>query len=214
MGKRRRGLTAAKCLAAVTLAGIGGLLFWESSRPARPVPEGAVVFLGDSITEFCDLPACYPGLETVNQGIAGDTTAGMLDRLDRVYAAQPEIVVVHGGINDILLGWGGDEVKENLRRIVQSIHEELPRTKVVVQSVYPVAEGEELYFTGVIREVNACLETWAKELNYQYADVFPALQAEDGRLDGRYSDDGLHPNAAGYAAAAPVVRRAIERATD
>ena len=213
MGRRRDlGLTAAKCLAAVALACIGGLLLWEGARADRPVPEGAVVFLGDSITEFCDLTTFYPELDTVNQGISGDTTAGMLDRLGRVYAAQPEIVVVHGGINDILSGWGEDQVEENLDQIVRSIHEALPQAKVVVQSLYPIAEGEERYFTGIIQRVNACLKARAGELEYVYADVFPALQTSDGRLDSRYSEDGLHPNAAGYEAAAPVVRRAIEQA--
>lgn len=204
---------AAKCLAAAALVGIGGMLLWTGSRAGREKKTGAVVFLGDSITEFCDLAAYYPGLDAVNQGIAGDITAGMLERLDRVYAAGPEVVVVHGGINDILSGWEDDEVVDNLRAIVENIHEHLPEAKVAVQSIYPIAEGPDLYFTGRIRAVNARLAAMAGELDYLYIDVFPALQTEDGRLDDRYSADGLHPNDAGYQAASPVIRKAIEKLT-
>ena len=213
MARRKRPGPVVKALAAVLLLGIGGAVLWAGPRTGRSEPAGGqVVFLGDSITEFCDLAVYYPGLDAVNEGIAGDTTEGMLGRLERVIAAQPAIVVVHGGINDLLSGYEGEHIVENLWAIVRTIHERLPGAGVVVQSLYPIGEGEDLYFTERIRAVNERLAGAAKELDYRYADVFPALQTEDGRLDGRYSDDGLHPNAAGYQAACPVVRQALEKA--
>lgn len=209
--KRRRSIVS-KALAAAALLSVGGALAWAGFGGGRPAEPGRVVFLGDSITEYCDLAAYYPGLDAVNQGIAGDTTDGMLQRLEQVYAAAPQAVVVHGGVNDLLSGLDGEHVLDNLRAIVQAIHERLPKAKVVVQSLYPVGEGEGLYFTRRIRQINAQLEERAKELDYRYANVYDALCTADGRLDGRYSDDGLHPNAEGYRAACPVVRAAVEKA--
>lgn len=210
--KKRRGLAAVKVLAAVALLGLGGMLVWAGPRMGRTAALGQVVFLGDSITEYCDLRAYYPDLDAVNQGVAGDTTAGMLERLEQVYAAEPGYVVVHGGVNDLLAGGESEQVAENLCAIVQNIHERLPRARVVVQSLYPVGEGEGLYFTRRIQDVNLRLKSLAKELDFGYADVYSALRTSDGRLDGRYSDDGLHPNAAGYQAACPIVRAALEKA--
>lgn len=210
-GKRRRGVVS-KALAAAALLSIGGALVWAGFGADSPAETGRVVFLGDSITEYCDLAAYYPGLDAVNQGIAGDTTDGMLRRLDQVYAAAPQVVVVHGGINDLLSGFDGGHVLDNLSAIVRAVHERLPEAKVVVQSLYPVGEGEGLYFTRRIRAVNARLEELAEELDYRYANVYDALCTADGRLDGRYSDDGLHPNAEGYRTACPVVRAAVEEA--
>lgn len=209
---KHRWRVAAKALAAAALLGIGGALLWAGPRAGRPEAAGRVVFLGDSITEYCDLAAYYPGLDAVNQGIAGDTTGGMLERLEWIVAAEPRIVVVHGGVNDLLSGYESDQIVENLRAIVRGIHERLPKARVVVQSVYPVGEGEGLYFTTRIQDINARLERLADELDYRYADVYSALQTADGRLDARYSDDGLHPNDAGYQAACPIVLAALESA--
>ena len=37
------------------------------------------------------------------------------------------------------------------------------------------------------------------------------LATADGAFDKRYSDDGLHPSAAGYAVMAPLARAAVAR---
>ncbi len=175
--------------------------------------DGTVVFLGDSITEFCDLERFYPGLRTVNRGISGDTTGGMLERVEAdVCALEPEVVVVHGGINDIFTGVDGNTVVENLLAIVSRIREALPDAQIIVQSVYPVEEFDSLTFTGIIRAVNARLEELAGENGYAWADVYTALAGEDGRLAHGYADDGLHPNDDGYAAAQPVIAQAIKQA--
>src|SRR5690606_17081269 len=46
--------------------------------------QGAVVFLGDSITQGWgdSMKNSFPGLKVANRGISGDTTRGVLIRLD------------------------------------------------------------------------------------------------------------------------------------
>src|SRR5262249_550007 len=59
--------------------------------------HGAIVFFGDSITEgwHDDLRGLFPGLKVANRGIGGDTTHGMLVRLDEdVIALDPAAVVM------------------------------------------------------------------------------------------------------------------------
>ena len=205
-------LAAAGLLAAGSALLAGGFGGSGGQDPAsRP---GRTVFFGDSITEFCDLAAFYPGLDAVNRGVAGDTTGDMLRRLDRaVYAQKPGAVVILGGINDLLSGYTADQTAEDLLAIVRGVRENLPEAAVVVQSVYPVAEGSGLYMTGLIREVNGRLEAMAEELGYRYADVFGALCTADGQMNGEYSYDGLHPNDAGYQAVRPVLTAALETVT-
>lgn len=172
--------------------------------------DGTVLFLGDSITDFCDLSHYYPGLNAVNQGVSGETTADILARMDRsVYAYDPDILVLLAGVNDVLTGYDDDTVVEDLRSILDGVRRRLPETEIILQSIYPVAEGEDLYYTGHIRSINGQLEQLAREYGSRYVDVYSALCAADGRLDGRYSDDGLHPNDAGYRAACPLVAAAI-----
>src|SRR5580692_10160720 len=45
--------------------------------------QGALVFLGDSITQgWGDVGSSFPGIKTANRGISGDTTRGVLIRLE------------------------------------------------------------------------------------------------------------------------------------
>lgn len=193
------------------------------ARPAPSVPDdpawadwdGTVVFLGDSITDFCDLAYYYPGLNAVNEGISGETTWDILERMERsVYAREPQVVVILAGINDLFLGAGAETVVNDLSAIVQGIAQRLPETEVIVQSLYPVgleldADGT---VTGQVRAVNARLAEMADRYGYRYADVYSAMQTEEGYLEPAYADDGLHPNDAGYQAARPVLTRALNEA--
>ena len=55
--------------------------------------KGQTVFFGDSLTEFYDLGQYFPDEVFYNRGISGDTTDGMLNRLDNnlleLIAADP-----------------------------------------------------------------------------------------------------------------------------
>src|SRR5208283_263374 len=68
--------------------------------------NGSVVFLGDSITQgWTALAKVFPDFKVVNRGIGGDTTRGILYRLNAdVLALKPAAVVLLIGINDIGLG--------------------------------------------------------------------------------------------------------------
>ena len=222
MGKKQRtGLVLCSLLAAAgVLWGASALLQPGHSGLKRMLygdPKweqwgGRVVFLGDSITEFCDLGAYYPGLNAVNSGISGDTTSGILERMDSsVYAYEPQVVVLLAGINDLLSGTDEAAVIQNLFAIVAGIHEHLPACRVIVQSVYPVHPWYGAEAAERIRTVDRALQTGAEERQYTYLDLFSVLKAADSDgLDERYSDDGLHPNDAGYRAVQPVLAEALK----
>src|SRR5207244_10058498 len=56
------------------------------------VGDADVVMLGDSITEGMDWRELFPDVRILNRGIAGDTSAGVLNRLDEVIARHPKMV--------------------------------------------------------------------------------------------------------------------------
>ena len=73
--------------------------------------KNGIVFLGDSITDFCDLDTYYPGLNAVNRGIAGDMTVGVLRRMEAsVFALEPRLVVLLIGVNDLSRGYSPETV--------------------------------------------------------------------------------------------------------
>ncbi len=60
-----------------------------------------------------------------------------------------------------------------------------------------------------ILAINAALATFARERHHALADFHAVVVAPDGRMSSTLYDDGLQPNAAGYAAMAPVAKAAI-----
>jgi len=175
--------------------------------------DNDVVFVGDSITAKCNLVKYYPDIATVNRGIEGDTAKGILQRMDcSIIELNPKIVVLHAGINDINIGYTNDEIIGNLCEIVEEIHEKLPKTKIIVQSIYPFGEDESLTVTERIISINAQLSTLSLEKDFAYVNLFDSLKAEDNRLDTAYSEDGIHPNDRGYSTIQPILYAAIKEA--
>ena len=175
------------------------------SAENKKCEAGHVVFVGDSITDGCDLDTFYPGLNAYNRGIAGDTTDGLLNRMDiSIFDLEPSVVVLLIGTNDYERSYdhSNEHILSNYRKILQQIHVKSPSTKVVVQSVYPIADvsfhDHYKYGHGHIKDLNFGIAALCDEFGYVYVNVFSLLEDEDEQMDMRYSEDGLHPNEAGY----------------
>lgn len=175
----------------------------ENSTDSR----GQAIFIGDSITDGYRLDDHYTALPfaTYNRGISGDTTAGVLARLEvSVFALAPARVVLMIGTNDVDWGVPPEETVANYRAIVRAIRERLPEAMLYCMSVIPQNDTVENYGldhkrnTAAIRALNAEILTIAEAEGGQYIDLFTPLTDESGYLDHAYSGDGLHLNTEGY----------------
>ena len=63
-----------------------------------------------------------------------------------------------------------------------------------------------------ILRFNAWLKSYAAEKGAVYADYYAATVDANGNLREGHTNDGLHPNAQGYALMAPVASAAIAQA--
>jgi len=63
-----------------------------------------------------------------------------------------------------------------------------------------------------ILELNTWIRKHAAENGEVYLDYFSAMVDDQGLLKKDLSEDGLHPNAAGYAVMAPLAEKAIQLA--
>jgi lysophospholipase L1-like esterase len=63
-----------------------------------------------------------------------------------------------------------------------------------------------------ILELNAWIKKYAAEKGDVYLDYFSVMVDEQGLLKKELSEDGLHPNVAGYAVMAPLAEKAIQAA--
>ncbi|KQO64848.1 GDSL-type esterase/lipase family protein [Curtobacterium sp. Leaf261] len=166
-----------------------------------------MVFLGDSITEQGDWEARFPGDHVVNLGIGGDTTDGVLARLDEVVRLAPEAIVLLIGTNDF-----GNEKKsvEHVVRTAETIlvdlRRDLPGVRLLLVSILP----RQAVFSARIEEANRHLRQFVATCHAQFLDLWPAL-AEDGHLADRFTEDGLHLTEAGYDAYVAELVPALER---
>ena len=63
-----------------------------------------------------------------------------------------------------------------------------------------------------ISKLNSWIQEYAAQVNAIYVDYYAAMVDEKGWLRESLSNDGLHPNDAGYKVMAPIVSASIERA--
>jgi acyl-CoA thioesterase-1 len=180
----------------------------------RPV----ILFLGTSLTAGLGLDpdSAYPAriqrkadsagvhFEVVNAGVSGETSAGLLRRLDWVLRRPASVIVVETGANDGLRGQPVSSTQATIGKILDRIAAEQPTAKVLlVQMEAPTNLGA--------RYTRA------------FHDMFPALAREHGvtllpflldsvaGIPSLNQADGIHPNDKGEAIVAENVWRGMER---
>lgn len=176
-----------------------------SQFEALPVQPGDIVFLGDSITEGGRWGEWFAGRPVRNRGIGGDTSAGVLARLDQVISGRPAKVFLLIGTNDLAFNVPEADIVANVSQIIDRIHTGSPSTRVYLQSVMPRA----VEYREQIESLNASIQRHIGE-RAEWVNLYPRLLDDaDGSISNDFSNDELHLNGAGYAnwreAIAPLV---------
>jgi lysophospholipase L1-like esterase len=134
----------------------------------------------------------------MNLGIAGETTEGLLGRMDAVCASisGPDFIFLMTGINNIAMEEFG--VTTPYREILKRLTSCFGRSEVVVQSILPVrlpwVKNER------IAEINLSLRELAEQFAATYLDLYGLFTDSDGvPIAGYLLEDGVHLSASGYA---------------
>ena len=176
------------------------------------VPDGAVVFIGDSITQGLCVSAVAPS--SVNYGIGSDTTVGVLQRLPAYKSInRASAVVIAIGINDMRLR-SNEDILRNYSAMVEQIPKDMP---VIFSAVLPLDQEIRDYWQGMndrIKALNAELEGLTeKSENLFFVDAGAILVDDQGNLADEYHDgDGVHLNPKGNAIWIQHLQKAIEKA--
>lgn len=187
----------------------GAVLFGGQSLPDLLVspplrtdgPLRLTVGLGDSITYRAGSwfrRACGAGVLSTcrDAGIRGDTTEGMLERLDQdVLALNPQVVTIMAGTNDMNYGTSTAQTMRNLDEMVTRV--QARGATVVLCTVAPRHRTPEQALA-----LNAAIRRYAKKHDVALLDTYTVLGTAKGRFRKGLTQDGVHPNAAGMAAMA------------
>ncbi|UYQ92627.1 GDSL-type esterase/lipase family protein [Chitinophaga horti] len=163
-----------------------------------PVQKGAIVFLGNSITERAQWGELLPGKAIVNRGIGGDNSFGVLARLDTILLTKPAKLFIDIGINDLGRGLPVVVIANNYERILQRVKTLSPKTKVFAQSVLPLNEAvlKAEYLKNkkaLIIELNERIRSLATQYGATYVDLHNAVFADEhGDLKQPLTVDGIH----------------------
>lgn len=164
--------------------------------------RGAVVFLGDSITQGWqdDFRGDFADMKVANRGISGDTTRGMLIRLQEdVLDLDPAGVVMLMGTNDLEENAEPATIAGNVALIVEAIKEHDGDVPIVLCLVMPSSASKSRP-AGKITRLNQLVQEQLKgDAQITILDTWSLFANEKG--DARQSEfpDLLHPNQAGYA---------------
>ncbi|WP_425500543.1 GDSL-type esterase/lipase family protein [Sodalinema gerasimenkoae] len=179
----------------------------EVEAIAANSPERLYVLAGDSLSlsfpeELLPLEGTW-----LNQGISGEGSQGLYERLPLLDDTRPDKIFVMIGINDLLRGEDDETILENHRRIIKDILWIHPNTEVVIQSILPHS-GENATWEGreKLREVsnqrierlNERLAAIAQVEGAIYLNLYPLFVDDTGHLNPAFTTDGLHLNEQGY----------------
>jgi len=137
--------------------------------------------------------------DIINLGVSGNTTADGLKRVQSVVELNPKIVIVLLGGNDAIRNVSAEETFQNLREIIDTIHDR--GSAVILVGIQ----------RGILRDSNKKeFKKLAEELNTGFVpDILDDLFGNSSLMS-----DPIHPNNAGYAIIAdriePVLREILE----
>lgn len=183
------------------------LLRQEAAIATEKQPPRLTVLLGDSLSLWFPTTLLPSERTWLNQGISGETSAGLVNRLDLLDKTRPETIFLMIGINDLLREVDDRTILQNHRRMVRYLRGTHPQTQIVLQSILPHG-GENSTWEGRnrlltlnnrrIQTLNRELKAIAQEEEVYFLDLYPLFADEKGNLRPALSTDGLHLSPQGY----------------
>ena len=179
--------------------------YYQRATLFEKLPEDSddIFFVGNSITDGGEWGELFDNPYVKNRGISGDTTYGVYDRISTLLKGKPAQIFLMIGINNVPQGENAEVITQGVRRIVSKIKKESPDTEILIQSVLPVNPDLDMFHGHtskwkMIPEINSSLKKMASEENLKYIDLFEKFVNDEGKMNVKYTNDGLHLLGEGY----------------
>jgi lysophospholipase L1-like esterase len=171
--------------------------------------DANLLFMGDSITDFWRNPdgnyAGKPVLDkyfsqwkVANFGIAGDTTQGVLYRLQdgEGKGFSPKAIMLMIGTNNTGRNTA-PEIAEGIGAIVLELQRNFPSAKILLLAVFPRGRANDPA-RATIAEINKTIAKLHDGDRVRYLDIGQGFLDADGNIPMDVMSDGLHPTMKGY----------------
>ncbi len=165
-----------------------------------------ILMLGDSITDYGSWSSLLQRDDVLNQGISGDTTRGVLERLHYINPSIKTVFLMIG-INDLIAGRDVSYIFKNYQKIVDYLQQQ--GFKVYIQSTLYTGKRFAEKYNDQVSKLNSLLINYCKEKGITFLDINQVL-AENKVMKPIYSDDDLHINKEAYTAWSKIVKRYLD----
>ena len=148
-----------------------------------------LIFLGDSLTHRHN----WSNFKASNMGIDGDTTDGVLSRMQLTKNADTIVLMI--GANDILTRTNMSKIQKNYTKILNNFQ---PNQKIYLISLLPVIDDRQTKAINQdIQALNRWIKNEAKKHKMTFINFYPHFLQGKG-LQPALTTDGIHLTAKGY----------------
>lgn len=181
-----------------------------------------LLLMGDSITDFWrNTEGAFAGAgvleeyfghwKIANFGIAGDTTQGVLYRLQNGEGEgfSPSAVMLMIGTNNTARNTAA-EIAEGIGAVVLELRRDFPGAQILLLGVFPRGAADDPV-RDVIAEINERVSRLDDGETVHYLDIGDVFVDENGEIPASVMSDGLHPSTQGYRLWADAVREPLAR---
>lgn len=185
-----------------------------------------LLFMGDSITDFwrnsgaagvvnppragkAVFDKYYGAIKTANFGISGDTTQGVLFRLQdgEGQGFQPKAIMLMIGTNNGAT-CSSAEIAEGVGAIVLELRKDFPAAKILLLAIFPRGSPGEV-IRKTVADVNPIIAKLHDGKNVFYLDIGAKFLDADGVIQPDIMADKLHPGEKGYEIWAEAVKEPL-----
>ena len=200
----------------------------SESDPDR-LPRPKLFCLGDSLTfgygvspreRWLTLTTESSGWQLMNRGVCGDTTGGMLVRLQGLLETErrPRAIMLMGGANDIFYSGSDQGARSNMGAMIQQLLTAGIPTLVgipmpIVPDWHPEEWGAVVDFdraAGLLEAYGDWLRAYCRVFHVKMADFPPLFLDDGGHVRRELYLDGLHPSPEGHRRMAELLRGLLE----
>ena len=176
----------------------------ESTNSAEQQAPLTILALGDSLTEGLgvDNDANYPAqlearlkemgykdVKVINSGLSGETSTGLVNRLDWVLQTKPDITILTIGANDAIRGIDVATVEANIRTAVKRLQDGGSEVILGGMQIYDNLGAD------YVESFAAIYPRVAKDMNVTLIPFFLDGVGGDPKLN---QADAIHPTKEGY----------------
>ena len=187
--------------------------FWAK----REKDQGKVVFVGDSLIggwKALEAGTAFPNLKIANRGVGGDTSRGILFRLQEdALDLKPKALVICAGANDLSAHGPPADTLANITLMVEMARKQDPNVPIVLTTIPPQEIAGWKDVPGARLELREKIQAFAADkTNMAVVDLYPVLGDKDGKLIPElFNKDKVHPNADGYVKWVAVLGPILEK---